>query len=255
MDFRKHLPTLKKEWQDCTNCDLGKRREDVGGKFVFGEGTSRGGVMFIGEGPGAVEEQEGRPFCGPPGEFLRNAIEAFKIEEYYITNLVSCRSCGPAYDTEGNIRTDPRDGLPIIKDEPPLPSHILACEERLLEEIYLIDPLLIVALGAEAAKALSGKPVAITTESGQEREIQIPGAWAVPILTDKKKVWRRKIRGQYVMPTKRNTVRYLMIPLMRPDYVVRFGSDNRKGSPLPQFTEDMRKVDQVYRRLKQETQE
>lgn len=208
--------------------------------------------MFIGEGPGRVEEEMGRPFVGPSGKVLRRVIDRLGIQDYYITNCVACRSCAQAYNSEGQAitRKNRRTGElePLIVDQAPNPSQIQACLPRLHELIYLVDPVIIVALGAEAAKTLRGRSVSILSERGNTEAIRIPGAWFKPRLTEKKKVWVRKIRGEVIMPTEQNEVRYLMIPTIHPAYVLRFHSDRRKGNPLETFVEDVKKAVAIYDR-------
>jgi uracil-DNA glycosylase len=248
---RKTLEVLHDEWEGCTKCELGVRRKDVDGAFVFGEGERRG-IMFIGEGPGRVEEEQGQPFVGPSGKILRKVIETLGITDYFIGNCVACRSCGPAYNSEGEMimrkNRATQEMEPLIRDQAPTPLHIKECLPRLYEQIYLVDPVLIVALGAEAASALRGKPVKITSERGTTEAITIPGAWNVPVLTEKRKVWRRKVRGEIVMPTAQNQVRYLMMPTIHPAYVLRFHGDRRQGNPLSTFVEDIKKAVSIYNR-------
>jgi uracil-DNA glycosylase len=199
-----------------------------------------------------VEEIEGRPFIGPSGAILRKVIEKLNITDYYITNCVACRSCGPAYNSEGQpvLRTDRKTGKQhhLIKDEAPTPLQIRSCLPRLYEQIYLIDPVLIVALGAEAAATLRGGPVQITRERGSTEAITIPGSWNVPVLTDKRQVWARKVHGQMVMPTAQNLIEYLMLMTLHPAYVLRFHGDKRKGNALESFVEDMKKAVNIYNR-------
>jgi uracil-DNA glycosylase len=256
LDDRKPLEVLEEEWAGCTKCPLGERRQEVGGAFVFGEGRKHG-VMFIGEGPGQVEEAEGRPFVGPSGKVLRKVIERLGLIDYYITNCVACRSCAQAYNGEGQpiFRKDRRTGaqIPFIRDEPPTPLQIAACLPRLHELIYLVDPVVIVTLGAEATKTLRGKAVSILSERGQSMEVTIPGSWQLPVLTEKRQQWARRVRGELVMPTRRNEVRYLVIPTIHPAFVLRSHGDKRKGNPLESFIEDVKKAVAVYDRYILET--
>ncbi len=250
-DYRKSLPVLKNDWQDCTACELGQRRDQVGGNFVFGEGFPRG-IMFIGEGPGRDEEKEGRPFIGKSGRILRHVIARLNIERYYITNIVSCRSCGQAYDTEGNPKTrwDRRRGvhIPLILDRPPTPVQMATCMPRLYEEIYLVDPILIVALGAEASKALSRRAITISRDSGTTMKITVPGAGYRPVLTEKRQVWARKVRGQLRTPVAQNEVEYLMVPLIHPAFALRNQSDQRWKNPVQIFVEGMKLAAEIYYR-------
>ncbi len=99
-DARKTLSILREEWESCTSCNLGVLREANRGRFVFGEGRTNG-IMFIGEGPGKVEEEEGRSFIGPSGEILRGILKKLGIQDAYTTYLVACRSCSIATDDAG----------------------------------------------------------------------------------------------------------------------------------------------------------
>lgn len=252
-DYRRSLNILREEWESCTKCDLGEQRVDVNGKFVFGEGVGARGIMFIGEGPGQTEEEIGRPFVGPSGEILRDAIEALHITNYYITNVVACRSCAQGIGSDGQplFRTNRTTGIqtPWIKDQPPTNPQMLACTPRLLEEIYLVDPYLIVALGSEASKALLGSAFSsITKDHGNAKEMLVPGAWFVPALTAKKKAWLRKIKGQYIMPTLRHQVRYWVMPTFHPSFVLRNHADQRVGNVLDLFMQDLKKARSTYNR-------
>lgn len=115
----------------CTKCDLGHRRRH----FVFGYGNEQADVMFIGEAPGAEEDAQGLPFVGPAGQLLDKILQAihFTRDEVYIANIVKCRP-------------------PNNRD--PQPDEIAACEPILREQIRLVQPRLICALGRVAGQAL-----------------------------------------------------------------------------------------------------
>ena len=250
-DIRKSLAVLCEEWQDCTACDLGLRRAASGGSFVFGEGSPNG-ILFIGEGPGKTEEKEGRPFVGESGELLRSIIDKLKIASYsYITNIVGCRSCTPMTDEHGLPIV--RGNGPLYKDEPPLPAYVTACRPRLEEEIYLVDPVVIVTLGGEAASALAGRPVAITKERGEPFHASIDGASVVPSLTDKKKQWARKVKGEVHMPVEPFQVRYLVVPTFHPAYVLRKLADRGPNNPMDKFVDDVRLAADIHERYLIET--
>lgn len=244
-DARKQLPVLYQEWSDCRRCSLHERRDEIGGCVVQGEGYRRG-IMFIGEGPGRVEEREGRPFCGKSGDILRTSIEKLNIDRYYISNIIACRSWAYAIDTEGQPKTF--KGQPIIEDRAPPKESIEACLPRLYEEIYLVDPVLIVALGGVAADVLAKRKVRILAESGNPTTIRIPGAGARASLTEKKKAWTRKVRGQVIRPTVQSEVRYLMVPLLHPSFILRKSEDRRWMNPVQVFAEGMLKAATIYDR-------
>jgi uracil-DNA glycosylase len=111
-----------------------------------------------------------------------------------------------------------------------------------------VDPFLIVALGGEAASTLKGRPVQITKERGKTQPIEIPGAWSVPVLTDIKQQWVHKVRGEWVTPTQRNTVRYLMLPTLHPAFVLRSHGDRRLGNPLALLIKDVTRAVNMYNR-------
>lgn len=249
-DAKKHLSVLASEWEGCTKCSLGEHREKTGGSFVFGEGAPRS-IMLIGEGPGRVEEAEGRPFCGPSGQLLRGVLNKLGVTQYYLSNCVSCRSCSIVTNPDGTPmlkKFGGRTPQPLYRDEPPTPPQVAACRPRLLEEIYIVDPVVIVALGAQAATALAQESVAILSERGKERTIEVPGASFKASLTDKRGVWMRKSGGQTTYPVVENTVRYLMIPTLHPAFIMRKLADRGQNSPFRQFVNDLRSAARVYER-------
>lgn len=255
IDIQKPLTTLQQEWHGCMRCGLGQKREDSGGRQAFGEGRT-GGIMWIGEGPGSVESEYGRPFIGPSGTVLRKAINRLGLAECsYISNVVICRSFGPVYDGQGQVREryDRRlkVKLPVLQDEPPPPTAINACLTRLYEEIYIVDPVIIVALGAEAAKALTRRPIKVNEKRGTTAEVHIPGVWDVADVTSKG-VWERKSKGQRYYPTAQNYVSYMMLTMLHPSFVLRSQADRSFGNPLQVFIEDMHFVTDIYYRYLKE---
>lgn len=252
LDARRTLDDLNNEWSSCTACTLGTRRASVDGSFVAGEGLPRG-VMFIGEGPGEKEEMLGRPFVGPSGILLRKVIKKLGLEHYYITNIVTCRSCSPVVDALGMPRIRKQKfssgpGLPIMKDEPPLPVYMATCSPRLYEEIYLVDPIIIVTLGVTASEFILKRPVAITKDRGQTEHAYIPGATHRAVLTNKKGAWARKIKGSLEMPVTQNEVMYEVMPTLHPAFVIRKLNDKGWDSPIRLFGNDIRRAVKIYER-------
>lgn len=115
----------------CTKCALAQTRKHV----VFGEGSFRAKVMFVGEGPGATEDETGRPFVGPAGQLLDRMLSAIDLQrqEVYIANIVKCRPPGNA---------DPR------------PEYAEQCIGYLREQVRFIHPKVIVLLGRIAVQNL-----------------------------------------------------------------------------------------------------
>jgi uracil-DNA glycosylase len=129
--------------QNCKKCPLCSERKNV----VFGEGSPNADLMFIGEGPGYDEDQQGRPFVGKAGDLLTKMITAmqFSREQVYISNIVKCRP---------------------PKNRNPLPEEANVCLSYLQRQIELIQPKVIVILGAVPLKYLLNK-VGITRLRGQ----------------------------------------------------------------------------------------
>ncbi len=255
LDVRKPLQVLAEEWESCTACELGKRRTSLGAPFIPGTGV-KNGIMFVGEAPGEVDESLGVIFADRPGKLLRDVLERLKFTNFYLTNIVGCRACEPVLNADGQpVMRKQFRGPPVMRfrDQVPLPTQIESCRKRLYEEIYIVDPVLIVTLGATASEAVLKRPVSITKERGRAVHCDIPGGTLRAVLTDKKKVWGRKVHGEYTLPTEQNEVRYLVVPTLHPSYVLRKFNDRGSGSPLQQFAEDIRLAVKTYERYLIET--
>jgi uracil-DNA glycosylase family 4 len=128
------LGIIREDLGDCTRCVLHKQGRK---QIVFGVGNPNAELMFVGEGPGADEDEQGEPFVGRAGQLLNKMIEAMglKREHVYIANVVKCRPPGN--------RTPEKDECDT-------------CSPFLLRQIDAIKPKAIVALGAVAARTLLG---------------------------------------------------------------------------------------------------
>ncbi len=139
----------------CRKCgELARTRKNV----VFGVGNRKAELMFIGEAPGADEDEQGEPFVGRAGQLLTKIIEAmgFKREEVYIANILKCRP---------------------PNNRPPLPDESANCLPYLLRQIELVKPKVMVALGATAVRSLLGDETGITKMRGNWYEFH-----GVPIM-------------------------------------------------------------------------
>ncbi len=124
----------------CQKCPhLAASRHSV----VFGVGNPEAELMFVGEAPGADEDMQGEPFVGKAGQLLTKIIETmnYRREDVYIANILKCRPDTPGQNA-GN--------------RPPTPEEMSTCLPYLLEQIEIIEPKVIVALGATAVKGLLG---------------------------------------------------------------------------------------------------
>lgn len=125
------LEAIREEMGDCRRCQLWKSRT----RLVFGEGDPEARLMFIGEAPGAEEDQQGEPFVGEAGQLLNRILNKMEIsrQEVYITNVVKSRPPGNRNPTAGEIA---------------------ACRPFLIKQIQAIRPQIIVTLGLVPTQAL-----------------------------------------------------------------------------------------------------
>ncbi len=128
----KALKIIREDLGDCTRCVLHKQGRK---QIVFGVGNPTAELMFVGEGPGADEDEKGEPFVGRAGQLLNNMIKAMGIEreQVYIANIVKCRPPG---------------------NRQPERDECATCSPFLMRQIAVVKPKVIVALGATAAKTL-----------------------------------------------------------------------------------------------------
>lgn len=142
---------MRQEALFCQRCDLWQGRTQV----VMGEGSPDARVLLIGEGPGDNEDLTGRPFVGRAGQLLDAALEEAGLarEDVYITNVVRCR---PTAVTNGSV-----------SNRAPRAGEIAACAPWRWLELHLVNPRVVVCIGAPAAKALIDKKFKITEQRGQ----------------------------------------------------------------------------------------
>ncbi len=140
----KSIEEVRGEAAQCTRCSLAKTRKNV----VFGDGNLSARIVFVGEAPGADEDEQGLPFVGRAGQLLTNIIKAMGLErkDVYICNILKCRPPG---------------------NRNPLPEEIRLCEPFLKQQLKFISPEIICALGSFAAKTLLKTETPITVLRGR----------------------------------------------------------------------------------------
>ena len=139
------LQALQQECLACRRCGLCETRHSV----VFGQGAARAGVMLVGEGPGANEDEQGLPFVGKSGQLLDHYLEAVDLsrdKNVYIANIVKCRP-------------------PQNRD--PLPEESAACMPWLRQQFQLIRPKIVVCLGRVAAQRMLDPGFSISRDHGK----------------------------------------------------------------------------------------
>ena len=165
---------LKSSAAACTACVLHKARKQA----VLGVGDEKAEWLFVGEGPGAEEDERGEPFVGQAGKLLDNMLAAIALKRgnnVYIANVVKCRPPG---------------------NRTPEPAEAHACEPYLTRQIELIRPRLIVALGKVAAQNLLGIEATLASLRGRVHEyrgtpliVTYHPAYLLRNLVDKSKSW------------------------------------------------------------------
>ena len=145
------IDQLKSAAAGCEGCELYAAATQT----VFGRGAPHASVVFVGEQPGDVEDQQGLPFVGPAGRLLREAVDDAGIDpaDVYITNAVK------------HFRFELRGKRRI--HQTPGPAHITACRPWLVAEFALLKPKIVVMLGATAGKALIGPSFRVTQSRGR----------------------------------------------------------------------------------------
>ncbi len=185
------LEALRAAIGECKRCKLHKNRTSL----VFGEGSPRAELVFVGEGPGQEEDMSGRPFVGEAGRLLTKIIEngmRLARREVYICNVVKCRPPG---------NRDP------VRDE------IEACIPFLQQQLRIIGPKVICSLGRVAAQCLIGPGFKITEERGTWRSYEetplMPTyhpAYLLRYPSAKQQVWEdiKKVMGHLGLEVKKN---------------------------------------------------
>jgi uracil-DNA glycosylase family protein len=145
------LQSLQQAAKSCKGCDLYPNATQT----VFGEGPGHASVMLIGEQPGDVEDQKGEPFVGPAGRMLDRALEEALIsrDEVYVTNAVKHFK----WIWRGKRRLHQKPSI----------RQVMACRPWLEAEIEVVQPQILVCMGATAAQSVVGKPVLVMKERGK----------------------------------------------------------------------------------------
>jgi DNA polymerase len=148
---RPTLPKLREAAANCRACPLWQ----TGTQTVFGDGAARAEVMFVGEQPGDQEDKQGKPFVGPAGRMLDEALELAGIDRAttYVTNAVKHFK----WEARGKRRIHAK----------PTWSEQMACRPWLEAELGVVKPRVLVCLGATAAQSLLGKQFRVTKERGR----------------------------------------------------------------------------------------
>lgn len=192
----------EQEWINCRRCRLSRKRK----KVVLGYGNPKSRLVFVGEGPGEFEDKEGVPFIGEAGEMLNLFCKFVNIrrpEDVFIDNIVSCRPPG---------------------NRKPSNEEIALCLPRLQEAIYEIDPILIVAMGSIAFKALTNNSTLISKARGDLFTTRIPG-WST-------------------------FIEYPVFAVFHPAFLLRNRADKRKGRPMDITGDDFATIVKLYDKFK-----
>jgi len=192
------LESLREAAAGCTGCDLYRDATQT----VFGEGAAGADVMLVGEQPGDKEDLAGRPFVGPAGRLLDQALEDAGIDrsKAYVTNAVKHFK----WTRKGKIRLHQK----------PNAAEMAACKPWLESELAVVQPRVVVALGATAAQSMLGSKFRVTQQRGQFVE------WPYdPLVT----------------------------ATVHPSSILRAPDEGTRQLELTKFVDDLRKVAEVLR--------
>jgi uracil-DNA glycosylase len=194
----KTLDQLKAATMACRECPIG----EIATQSVIGEGRLKARLMLVGEQPGDQEDLQGHPFVGPAGKLLARALEAADIprEQTFVSNAVK------------HFKFELRGKRRIHKS--PAVREIAACHHWLEDEIALVKPGALVALGATAARSLLGRAVPVTAERGR---------------------WLPRPDGLEVLVT------------LHPSALLRVDSEDREAA-FEAFVADLRQAQRLFRR-------
>jgi uracil-DNA glycosylase len=194
---------LRNTWGACVSCPLHESRKNL----VFADGDTDADIMLIASAPGEDEDDRGLPFQGKTGGLLEDILTIAGIDHSapHMTNLVMCRP-------------------PENRD--PYKPEIDACWPRLLEQIRIVDPLLIMAAGRVAAQKLTGnRTLAVTKERGSIYDVEFQG-----------------LMGPYVIP---------VMAVIHPAACLR-NPDMNEGGDLADTIKDFRQADHIVRLARKE---
>ncbi len=174
---------LKGRVAECRACGLCERRKQA----VFGAGVESGPWMFVGEGPGMEEDEQGEPFVGQAGKLLDAMLASIQLSRktnVYIANVVKCRPPG---------------------NRTPSLDEANACADFLDRQIDLVSPRLIIALGKTAATRLTGEEASLASQRGKDFNyrgypvlVTYHPAYLLRNLPDKAKAWEDLLRARRI---------------------------------------------------------
>ena len=192
------LAALKGATMACRECPIGQ----FATQSVIGEGKLKPRLMLVGEQPGDQEDLQGHPFVGPAGKLLARALAAAGIpqDQTFVSNAVKHFK----FELRGKRRIHKSPGQ----------REIAACHHWLEDEIALVQPAALVALGATAARSLLGRPVPVTAERGH---------------------WLPRADGREVLVT------------LHPSALLRVDSEDREAA-FEAFVADLRQAKRLFRR-------
>ncbi len=184
-----NLPRIRTDLGDCKRCKLHRTRKNI----VFGDGNPKAELVFVGEGPGADEDEQGLPFVGRAGKLLTQMIEAMGLrrKDVYICNVVKCRPPENRQPEEDEVRE---------------------CSPFLLRQIDTLSPKVIVCLGATAAQTILETNRGISQFRGQWLEFRgkklmatYHPAYLLRNPSAKSEVWKdlQKVMAELGLPLKK----------------------------------------------------
>ena len=205
---RERLVEIFKQVETCTKCPLHETRT----KAVFGAGNADADLMFVGEAPGAAEDQQGLPFVGRAGQLLNELLGEIGLsrQDVFIANVLKCRPPG---------------------NRDPQPLEIESCRPYLFEQVRLIEPKVICTLGNFATKLLTGSQAGITSVRGAPQVHDLGGrvVFILPLFHP-----AAALRTPAMKETLREDLRTLpdLLAAPRPELPTAFEESEEESEPL-----------------------
>lgn len=268
-----HLSTgdLHTKWAECRQCNLGLNLATRIANTPEGDSPPQQprrtghshGILVVGLNPTRNDERDGIHFGRGPwnrdkkaydpsgGDLLKALFRKLQMGQVFYTNLVACRSCELQVNEDGSPRTFERNGvqMPYYKDRPPLYPEIAACQPRLWEEIYCVDPLLILSTQPEVTQHLLGKRCLSDGEVGQ---LEISGRTRIP-KQDARGQFSRMMKGVRVPYLTTVSLKYPVMQIPNPDLALQRHANKRQDGELNQLKHCIQLAVQVYQRYREES--
>lgn len=244
--------SFRSAWSECRRCGLGvlrnnrtiydAKRQLITPLPVLGDVSTRGGFLFVVEPAGESEEAWGSVAKHPRYNPIRVAMESAPGVPYTITHNLACR-CAVTIRGEDGAPMKAFDGTLRVRDVEPQKAYTDACRDRLMQEIYLRDPFLVLTCGRKALNSLN--PRVGDVAPGKLFSIPVPGEAEVPLPTPKG-AWGRRVKGGMTYPTQKSQVQYRALHLPSMSDLQTYGASSDTDREKMVFVRSVKQALQMW---------